>query len=250
MAKTIRYVVLSIFLLVIIFSWIAEILPMSLRYIVLSAFILLGILGMVSAVFQSRFQRKWQPGIGLWGSGSKGKKLCEYLQTIGINASVLEKGGLTKEIKGQPREGVLDSVIGRIKLQGRNIESINVVFNGSLQLLDYIVTSLNYDDGRRRSAYLEIKRNLKDELLTYIHIYSRSIADLEWKGDPGVARELNYDSQLMNKLRNTDLSPLRGYLKIVPEPKYGCVRIRTSYFLPTSELFDVLESIAKHIKST
>jgi hypothetical protein len=95
-----------------------------------------------------------------------------------------------------------------------------------------------------------MKRKFKDELLTLFSIYSSRIVDIEWKGDPVQARELNSDYKLMNKLINTDLSPLCGYLQVVPEPKYGCVRIRTSYFLPTPDLFGILEGIARTIKST
>ncbi len=33
------------------------------------------------------------------------------------------------------------------------------------------------------------------------------------------------------------------------EPKYEYVRVRTSYFLPSLDLFDAIDIIARHIKS-
>ena len=33
------------------------------------------------------------------------------------------------------------------------------------------------------------------------------------------------------------------------EPKYEYARVRTSYFLPSLDLFDAIDIIAKHVKS-
>jgi hypothetical protein len=173
--------------------------------------------------------------------------LCQHLRTMGIGASVLtiRFGG----VNGQPH-GPMDLVRAIIKLEGRDIDSINVIQTITGRYLDFIVrNSSPHDRIRSSNAQLIMKRSPKGNLLAFINIWSAKVVDVEWRGDADLARELNLDNCLKDRLLNADLEPLRGILEIVPEPKYGCTRIRASYFLPTTELFGILETIAKHIKS-
>jgi len=173
--------------------------------------------------------------------------LCQHLRTIGIGASIvtIRFGG----VNGQPH-GLMDLVRAIIKLEGRDIDSINVVQTISGRYLDFIVrNSSPHDRIRSSNTRLIMKRSSRGNILAFINIWSAKVVDVEWRGDADLARELNLDDRLKYRLLDADLEPLRGILEIVPEPKYGCTRIRTSYFLPTTELFDILETIAKHIKS-
>jgi hypothetical protein len=187
---------------------------------------------------------------------SRVTELCEHLQAIGINASVMEEtkwrwGG----INGQPH-GVGEHVMGVIQLKGRDIDSIDVIhlpgsrYSNMWWYLDSIVRTSSPDGNMRKDyAKLIMKRSFMGNLLAFFFIYSAKIVDIEWRGDTDLARELNFDNQLKNMLLNIDPRSLRGLLEIVPEPKYGCTRIRTDYLLPSLELFDILETIARHIKS-
>ncbi|MGD0353663.1 MAG: hypothetical protein ABSB38_09295 [Dehalococcoidia bacterium] len=184
------------------------------------------------------------------GIGTRVTGLCEHLQVIGINASVMKETNWWG-ISGQPHIW-WEHVMGVIKLEGRDIDVINVVNVRSRYLnmwyLDFIVrTSSPHVSMREDYAKLIMKRSFGGNLLIFINIYSAKIVGMEWRGDTDLVRELNFDNQLKNKLLNTDLRSLRGLLEIVPEPKYRCTRIRTSYFLPSLELFDILETIARHI---
>ena len=199
-----------------------------------------------------RLRLEQKQGGGLWlGIGKKVTGLCQQLQVNGINASVVEERNFSR-IKGQPHRGIYDAVVGIIKIEDREIDAVNVAQDtySGWHSLDFIVRNpSSYSSTMRNDTKLVMKRSFKGNLLTFINIYSAPIIDIEWRGDAELARELSFDSQLRDKLLNTDLETFCDRLEIVPEPKYGCVRIRTSYFWPTLEQFDILESIARHIKS-
>jgi len=72
---------------------------------------------------------------------------------------------------------------------------------------------------------------------------------MEWKGDKSLAQSLNFDYRLKDKLLQRDVPGLKGSIGIFPEPKHGHTRIRTSYSLPSPEILEALDIIAKHIKS-
>ena len=183
-------------------------------------------------------------------------RLCEHLRTIGIRASILTiltmgfwgiKGG----VKGQP-QWRWEKVLAVIKLEGRDIDSINFIIVGyySVAALDFIVKTPSLDSGKKgRNTKLIMKRSTGGCLLTFINIWSAKVVDVEWRGGTDLARKLNLDHRLKDRLLHANLKPLRGFLHIVPEPEYGCVKIRTNHFLPTMELFNILETIAKHVKS-
>ena len=60
---------------------------------------------------------------------------------------------------------------------------------------------------------------------------------------------VHWDYQLKDKLLQAELGELKDGIGIFPEPKYEYVRVRTSYFLPSLDLFDAIDIIAKHAKS-
>jgi hypothetical protein len=185
--------------------------------------------------------------------------LCQHLQRIGVGASILgikwTMGGLGRLIWRPP--WYLETIPSTIKLEGNEIDSINVICTSNIGSryywynLDFIVrNSIPHDRIVNSKTRLIIKPSSGSSFLTSIKMWSGKAVDVEceWRGNADLVQELNLDDRLKDRLLNTDLGDLHT-LEIVPEPKYGCTRIRTNYFLPTMELFNILETIAKHIKS-
>jgi len=79
--------------------------------------------------------------------------------------------------------------------------------------------------------------------------FGKKLADIEWKGDESLAQKLNFDYKLKDKLIQADSNFLKGGIQIFPETKHTNTRIRTTYFMPTPEIFEAIDIIAKHIKA-
>ena len=75
------------------------------------------------------------------------------------------------------------------------------------------------------------------------------VVDIEWSGDTVLAQKLNYDYDLKDKLTQIDFKKLKTGIIIYPDPKFEYTRIRTSYLLPDQQLLDVIDGIARNIKS-
>jgi hypothetical protein len=73
--------------------------------------------------------------------------------------------------------------------------------------------------------------------------------DIDWKGDPYLAQRLNLDYSLKYRLLQGSLDSVKGGITIIPEPAYGYVKIKTNYQNPSPELFEVLDSVARHVKT-
>ena len=79
-------------------------------------------------------------------------------------------------------------------------------------------------------------------------IWGRTV-DIEWEGDVYLFQQLNLDYRLKDILLQTDFKKLKGDIMIFPEPKYEYTRVRTTYPLSSSDLFEAIDIIAKYIKS-
>ena len=171
------------------------------------------------------------------GGQKKVDELCQHLQGIGVKASVLEK-------VYQKRFGVRKPV-GTIELTGRNIDSINVhgvaSQYGVKYFIDYLVRISSFmGRGKKKKTKMVRKKTAA---------FGGKLVDVEWRGDDSLARGLNFDYQLKDKLLQADLGELKGDISIFPEPKHEYARIRTNYFLPASGLFEIIDMIAGHIRS-
>lgn len=173
----------------------------------------------------------------------KREELCQHLEEMGVKASLVEKGsdkekiGLSR-ISGQKSEGI-------IALQDKNIDSINIISAasqyGTNYFLDYLVKSSNITANRiLKKTRLTVKKSL---------ILWGKVVAMEWKGDKSLAQSLNFDYRLKDRLLQRDVTGLKGSIGIFPEPKHGYTRIRTGHSLPSPEIFEVLDIIARHIKS-
>ena len=75
------------------------------------------------------------------------------------------------------------------------------------------------------------------------------VVGIEWKGDESLAKSLNFDYGLENKLLHSELKELRGDIWIFPEPKHEYAHIRTAFSLPSPEAFETIGIIARRVKS-
>jgi len=176
-------------------------------------------------------------------SAQKREELYQHLKEIGVKASLVEEGNETKKIglsraSGQKSEGI-------IALQDKNIDSINIISAasqyGTNYFLDYLVKSPNITATRiLKKTKLTVKKNL--------FLWGKVVA-MEWKGDKSLAQSLNFDYRLKDRLLQRDVIGLKGSIGIFPEPKHGYTRIRTGHSLPSPEIFEALDIIARHIKS-
>jgi len=171
------------------------------------------------------------------------EQFLHHLQEIGIKASLAEKG------VEEEKMGVSRSFMGRsesiIKIEGRNIDYINVTSVASQYgvnyFLDYLVRSPGWS-GKRRQKKTRMVRKKSPA------IWGR-VVDIEWKGDDYLSQQLNLDYRLKDILLQTELKELKGNIEIFPEPKYEYTRVRTPYLLPSPDLFEAIDIIARYIKS-
>ena len=190
-------------------------------------------------------------GIGLPLALRKRKKagplrrdeLYEHLQQMGVTASLAEKGGDREKVglgrfSGQRSEGI-------ILLQDREMDCINVISVSSQYavnfFLDYLVKSPHIAGQRELKKMKLVKK--KSQAL-----WGKVVA-IEWKGDQSLAQSLNLDYRLEARLLQVDLNALKEGIQIIPEPKHGYVRIRTSYHLPSRQMFEAVGIVARYAKS-
>jgi hypothetical protein len=176
-------------------------------------------------------------------SAQKREELYQHLKEIGVKASLVEEGNEREKIglsraSGQKSEGI-------IALQDKNIDSINIISvasqYGTSYFLDYLVKSSNITANRTvKKTRLTVKKSL--------FLWGKVVA-MEWKGDKSLAQSLNFDYRLKDILLQRDVTGLKGSIGILPEPKHGYTRIRTGHSLPSPEIFEALDIVAKHIKS-
>jgi len=166
-----------------------------------------------------------------------------HLQEMGVKASLLEKGGEEEKVGvrrswGQRAEGV-------IKIEGRNIDYINVISVSSQYgvnyFLDFLVSNPGWQGNRKSKKTRMVKRKVSG--------MRGKLVNIEWKGDDYLSRELNYDYRLQDRLLQAELDKLKSSIWILPEPKYEYTRVRTNYLLPSSDLLEAVDIIAGHIKS-
>jgi len=177
------------------------------------------------------------------GGPQKVEQLLHHLQKIGVKASLLGKDAEEAKIgvsraSGQRAEGVIE--IGESSIDYINVISVASQY-GAHYFLDYLVKSSGWLGKKNRKKTRLVRKKSSG-------IWGKVI-DIEWKGDDYLSRELNYDYRLKDKLLQAELGELKGSIWIFPEPKHEYSRVRTAYFLPSPDLFEAIDIIAKHIKS-
>ena len=171
------------------------------------------------------------------------EQLLQHLQRMGVEASLLEKGAEQEKVgisraSGQRSEGV-------IKIEGKNIDYINVSSASSQYgvnyFLNYLVTTSSWTGKKNRKKTMMVKKRSSG-------IRGR-VVDIEWRGDDYLSRELNFDYRLKDVLLQTEPKEIGGGIQIFPEPKHEYARVRTAYLLPSSGLLEAIDIIAKCVKS-
>ena len=197
--------------------------------------IIIGFLAFIGLPLALRSRKK--------GGPKKIEELYQHLQGIGVKASILGNVASQEKVGGKRSRG--DKSVGTIKLKDKNIDSINVISvanrYGVNYFLDFLVRSISLT-GRENKEKTKMVRKKSSSL------GSKAIG-IEWKGDDSLAQKLNFDYRLNDRLAQADLKVIKNSISIHPEPKQGHVRIRTTYFLPDPDLFEAIDTIAKHIKS-
>ena len=182
--------------------------------------------------------------VALKRSGSqKAKELAEHLQFLNIPARLLDESSIAG------RAGLKTSwwskSTGVVKVGGRVVEFINITGvatqYGVQYYLDYLVRQPNLT-GRDKIRRTRMKKKRNSMLVG-------KVVDVEWSGDTVLAQKLNYDYDLKDKLTQIDFKKLKTGIIIYPDPKFEYTRIRTSYLLPDQQLLDVIDGIARNIKS-
>jgi len=170
-------------------------------------------------------------------------QLCQHLQKIGINAYAIQIGDIREKI-GQKRSLGKKSM-GIIGLNDRNVDSINIIGissqYGTNYFVDYLVKSANIIERRMLGKVKLIRRKNRP-------LWGK-VTSVEWAGDKSLSQNLNFDYNLEGKLLSCEMQGLGKNIQIIPEPEYEYARIKTDYFLPSSEAFEAIDIIAKHIKS-
>jgi hypothetical protein len=182
---------------------------------------------------------------GLKKAGRKKvKELRDYLDTIGVK-SWTDDFAYDGEKDGKKRSGGY-KYLGKILLSGKEIDSIVVTGVASQYginyYLDFMVSRTSLSNGDKSKVKLA-RRKIRG------HFSREKTQDIIWKGDTLLTQKLDADTRLKEKLLRTDLKPVRYTIEIVPEQKDSHNRIRTVYFLPSTDILDVLNIIAKHMKS-
>jgi hypothetical protein len=184
--------------------------------------------------------------LGLRKSGKKKvEELRDQLNIIGVKAwiNMIEPDNVDKG----PRLFRGFKYLGNIKLNDKAIDFINVTGiasqYGANYYLDFIVPHSNHISGYRVSKVKLARRRLNNLM------GERKIQDVMWKGDTVLSQKLNLDMDLKEKLLQADLKQVKYSIEIIPEAERDYCRIRTPYFLPAKGMFEIISTIAKHIKT-
>ena len=173
----------------------------------------------------------------------KREEFCQHLQKMGVRAYPVQMGDDREKI-GQRRSSGEKSM-GIIELKDRNIAFINVIGvtsqYGTHYFINYLVRNLNMTEKRKLKKTSLVRR--KSALLW------GKVVGIEWKGNEYLAKSLNFDYELENKLLHSELKDSGGGIWIFPEPKHEYVQIRTAYSLPSPEAFETIGIIARYVKS-
>jgi len=170
--------------------------------------------------------------------------LHQHLQSIGIKVSVTEKEGDTGKVGLGGRFSTQKSE-GLIELKNSNSSFVNIVADstqyGINYYLDYLVKNPNllWSYPHRKTRLVRKRASI---------LRGKTI-DIEWKGDSELAQILNSDYRIKDRLFQGGFESIKGNIWIYPELKHGYYRIRSTYFLPTRQIFDAIDIAAKHLKS-
>lgn len=161
----------------------------------------------------------------------KAEELRSHLAEMGIEVYPKEKGVDTA------KRSWAEKAVGILEVKHHNIGWITVVGVANQYqtsyFIDYVVeTPLLSGKGKTRKVVMRKKK-----------AFPRG--KVEWHGDKPLAQNLNLDYSLEDRLLSDNF---KGGIEVALEPNKGYGRIRTSYFLPSSEIFEAVDIIARHLR--
>lgn len=171
------------------------------------------------------------------------ERFSSYLQESGIRAEQIQENIPEKKV-GVSRASN-QKAEGTFKIKGKDFDYINVVSTttqyGVNYHLNFLVASTNSLRLNKRKKTRMVKKKSPSN--------RKMFTDVVWSGDVYLSQELNYDSGLKDRLLQSELEQLKSGILIYPETKHAYVRIRTDYLLPSPNLLESINIIAKHVKS-
>ena len=173
----------------------------------------------------------------------KKEEFCHHLQKMGVKAYMMQTGDNREKIGQKHSWG--EKSMGIIELKDRNIDFINIIGIASQYGVNYFLNYLVKTPNILGSHALRKTRLVRKRS----SLLWGKTTDIEWRGDKSLAQSLNFDLTLKDKLLQADLNVFKGGISISSESKHEYARIRTAYFLPSSEAFEAIDIIARHAKS-
>jgi len=140
----------------------------------------------------------------------KVEELYRHLRKVGVEASLTGKGDGREKIgigraSNQKSEGL-------IELEDRSMDSINVVSvssqYGTRYFIDYLVKASNILEERKLKKTRLIKGGSPP-------LWGKVVA-IDWKGDNSLARRLNLDYSLEDRLLRADMNVFKGKYRDFP----------------------------------
>jgi len=171
----------------------------------------------------------------------KVEEMRGHMETIGIGSFVeTADGGLA-----QIGHSWSEKHMGTVRLSGASIDAINIVGvssqYGTQYYLDFLVPVMAFGSVPEKRRTRLVRKKTPS-------LWGRT-TDVEWKGDESLSRRLNFDYRLRDSLKKLDESLLRSGVNIYSERKRGWARVRTKHFLPTSEAFEAVDTVCRHIRA-
>jgi len=190
-------------------------------------------------------------------------ELCDRLRQIGVNGTAHLSGSMMES----RRSSLVGAVAGYFKIEGRNIDIVQVEIEQAGDDYPYMKYHYHYVvllnvEGLEKRLQVKVKPNRKGLL-------SREIVNYRWEGGE-LAQRLNGDPELRSMLLRDGLNQLpdievraHGKPRRVsgigkPPPAFldaqaafkPCVRItNTRANLPIREAFEIYNRIAQHVHS-
>jgi len=177
----------------------------------------------------------------------KRDEFLSHIQTLKIDASLLEKGSDLEKIGLS--QGWWQRSEGLIEIKDKNYDFINIVSissqYGVTYFVDYLVRRANIStvfQTRTRKKTGSVKRKSSTP--------GARTKEIQWKGDITLSQALNLDYRLKDLFLQTGPEEIKSSIQIYPEPKHEYSRIRTAYIPPSSYYIDAINIIAGYIKSS
>lgn len=173
----------------------------------------------------------------------KFEEFHRHLPGIGVRFAELDKE--SEQAKLGKKISRAQKVEGVVALEERNIDLIIVASVASQYGVNYFIEYLVKSPFHMREESLKKTKMIRKK----VSLFGSKAVDIVWKGDQYLAQKLNLDYDLKHRILQAGLNKFKGSILIIPERKHGYIRIKTSFNLPSSDMFYAIDSVAKYLKS-